>query len=145
MWAITGMVYRSIERLQLEDVRGFIEISALQEERTFERREGQRLHLRGQKARVARQVKCCQTKVANLSAKGICLQNVPRKLFEDAEGTLKVVFRTRQRDYQMFVQPRWRNSAADGFVIGAEIIQVPSGWRKFIETLRQQAELQPAS
>lgn len=145
MWSLTGMVYRSLERLQLGDVRGFVEIPAFPEEQNVERREGQRIHLQGQKARVAREVNCCRTQVANLSPGGICLQNVPRKLYENAEEPLRIVFRTRHRDYQMRVQPRWRNSFDNnGFMIGAEITQAPSGWKEFLESLCQPTKMLPA-
>jgi hypothetical protein len=136
LWSCSRLFYRSMERMRLSDIRGFIDFSSSQEEiRTDERREQNRIQIEGPKAVVAQQTKCCKTQVANLSSNGLCLCNVPKRMFEDANGRLNVVLRTNERDYQLPVKPKWRKATERGFVIGTEITELPSGWNNFIHSL----------
>ncbi len=139
LWTMTCMLYRAIERSRLVDVRGFIDLNASQSDGLEEEdiRLHPRIRIEGPKANVARQVKCCQTHVANITCQGICLTNIPQKICNEADDKLKVVFRTRERDYKMFVQPKWMKEEGKCSMIGAEIISVSAGWKYFVEGLCQ--------
>jgi len=83
---------------------------------------------------VARQVNCCRTFVANVSHHGIYFTNLPQKMFMELDK-LKVVFRTRERNYTMHVKPRWTRKGENGNMLGAEIINIPAGWEYFVNGL----------
>jgi hypothetical protein len=145
LFYVTGMVYRGVERSRLSDIRGFVALSSGTESSSPERRKNHRILLnQGQKAKIAKLDRCCQSQVVNMSESGLCLQNVPRKIFEDREGSLRVVLRTRTKDYPMLVQPKWRNSSENGFTIGTEIKRSPAGWQDLIEALCKKSVPEPA-
>jgi len=59
---------------------------------------------------------------------------MPQKMLKELDK-LKVVFRTRERDYSMFVQTRWIKKGENGNMLGAEILNAPPGWENFINSL----------
>lgn len=137
LWTMTCMLYQVVQRSRLADVRGFIDLNTV-ESTGFEEQEKRihsRIRIEGPKANVARQVNCCQTHVVNISRQGICFTNIPQKIYNEADGNLKVVFRTRERDYTMCVQPKWRRKEGSGYMLGAEIMSVSAGWKYFVEGL----------
>ena len=145
LWSITSVIYRAVERSRLADVRGFVDVSSFSDSGSVERRINHRVRLANEKkVKVAKLGKCCQSKVLNMSSEGICLKNVPRKIFEETKGSLRVVLRTREQDFSMIVKPKWRKSSKREFMIGAEITNPPSGWREFIETLCKPATMELA-
>ena len=125
LWSMFGMLYKVIERSRFSDVRGFIEIRmpVPDEDGNIERRHQTRIQIVGPKAVVARQVKCCQTYISNISSKGICLSNIPQKMFKEANGIFRVIFRSRERDYTMLVQPMWKKSGDNGYMVVPKFLQ----------------------
>lgn len=141
LWTITCMLYRSLERSRLSDVSGFLDLNTYTPDDSSqqERRKQNRVLIDGPKASVAGQVKCCQTIVVNISPRGLCLREVPQKINKEAGDKLKVVFRTRERDYRMYVRPKWKKLEERGNVIGTEIVNIPRGWEKFVNEFYQGA------
>ena len=136
-WTFVGILYQALERNYLSDVRGFIDLAVWDsaDSDQQDRREKSRILIDGPKARVARQVNCCQTYVKNISNRGICLSNIPRKMYQEADEKFKVVFRTREGDYTMFVQPKWKRQGDNGYMVGAEMVNIPPGWDYFVSGL----------
>ena len=132
--AITCMLYRAVERSRLAEVSGFVDFGSknFDEVESIENRKQLRVGIKGPKANVARQLNCCQSYVANISSKGICLNNLPQKMFKEANDKFKVIFRSREREYAMFVQPKWSKFGSNGYSVGAEILTVPAGWENFV-------------
>ena len=64
LWSCSRLFYRSMKRMRLSDIRGFIDFSSSQDEiRTVEKREHNRIQIEGPKAVVAQQTKCCKTQL----------------------------------------------------------------------------------
>ena len=138
LWSIFIMLYKVIERSRFSDVRGFIDSTpSPNQDGNKERRHKSRIQIEGPKAVVARQVKCCQTDISNISSKGICLTNIPQKIFKEANGKFRVIFRSCERDYTMIVQPMWEKSGDSGYMVGAEILTIPVGWAAFVNKFSQ--------
>ena len=139
LWSMFCMLYKGIERSHFSDVRGFVEVNTPSpyEDGNLERRHKTRAQIEGPKAIVARQVKCCQTNISNISSKGICLTNIPQKMFKEANDKFRVIFRSRERDYTMLVQPMWNKLGDNGYVVGAEILTIPVGWATFVNEFSQ--------
>ncbi len=136
LWTITRMLYQAVDRSWLKDVRGFAEIGeyGVVEQPGQERRKSPRIRVDGSKVAVAQQINCCRTSAANISHHGIFFSDIPQKMFMELDK-LKVVFRTRERDYSMFVQPKWIKRGENGHMLGAEIINTPPGWECFVNGL----------
>jgi len=130
-WLFCGKFYRWYERSRLADVKGFIEVDKrdMQHVDSKERRQHVRIGLDGGKACIDEESDCCKSIVPNISQQGICLKNIPRKMYMES-GLFRVVFRTREKDYSMMARPRWKKTAESGQVIGAELIKVPAGWNE---------------
>ncbi len=131
LWSFFGSLYRGYERSMLADVRGFIEIDERDTEdgEETDRRQYQRIRLDGGKACVDEYKGCCKAFVANISEQGICLKNIPRKMFLES-GSFRLVFRTPQKDYFLMAKPRWKKMNGNRYMIGAELIKVPAGWKE---------------
>jgi hypothetical protein len=136
LWTMTCMLYQAVERSRLVDVRGFIEVNhqGAGDQAGRERRKSPRVRIEGAKANVAREINCCRISVSNISHHGICFTNIPRKMYLE-EDKLKVVFRTREQDYTMFVQPKWMEKEENCAMLGAEIVTIPAGWESFVNGL----------
>lgn len=132
--ALTCKMYQAAERSRLSDVRGFLDLNMINspDVENQERRTYPRICIEAPKANVARQAKCCRTFITNISQKGLCINNVPRKMYEETGDTFKVVFRSPGRNYTMHVKPIWKKQYTKGYMIGAELISVPSSWESFI-------------
>ena len=139
LWSMFGMLYKGIERSRFSDVKGFVEIRTPvpDEDGYIERRHQARIQIKGPKAVVGRQKKCCQTYISNVSSKGICLSNIPQKMFKEVNDKFRVIFRSRERDYTMLVQPMWKKSGGNGYMVGAEILTLPVGWAAFVNEFCQ--------
>ncbi len=139
LWTFTGILYRAVEWSRLADVRGYLDIGQGEsaDPQIPERRRFPRISIEGRRAKIARKVKCCKAYVANISSCGLCFSNMPSKMFRAEENTLKVVFRTRERDYTMFVRPRWGRRGEGGYVIGTEIVKGADGWDAFVSSICQ--------
>lgn len=146
LWSITCRLYQYLERSRLSEISGFLDLSSssIQEKLAQERREHSRVHIHGPQAKAAQNEKCCQTIVANVSLQGVCLQNIPKKVLVQPEGKLKVQVRTRDQNFSMFVQPKWSRLEGSGYIIGAEIIKLPSGWKQFVHEICQPVVAEPA-
>ena len=136
LWTMTRMVYQAVDRSWLADVRGFVEIGeyGVVDQSSQEKRKSPRIRIDGPKVAVARQVNCCRAHAANISHHGILFADMPQKMFMELEK-LKVVFRTRERDYSMFVQTRWIKKGENGNILGAEILNAPPGWENFVNNV----------
>jgi len=145
LWSITRRLYRNHERSRMSDVRGFLDVtqSSLHDKLAQDRRNYARVNIHGPKAKVAQQIKCCQTLVTNVSSHGICLQNIPEKVFDKSGGNLKVEIRTKEQIFSMFVRPKWRRLEENGYMIGAEIIKIPGGWKNFIHNICKTVAAEP--
>lgn len=134
LWPVLRGLYRVVERSSLSDVRGFVEVSSelFDKEAKTERRREPRVRIEGPKAVVARQVYCCHSHVGNISGKGISFVNLPQRMFQEANDRIRVIFRSREREYSMLVQPRWKRKGDSGYELGAKILSIPSGWEKFV-------------
>lgn len=139
MWSAICMLYRGIEQSRLANVKGFVEVSTpiLEGNENIEKRRQTRVQVECPKAVVALQMKCCKTHVSNISSKGICLSNVPRKVIKEANTKFRVIFRSREREYKMLVQPKWSKFGDNGYKIGAEILSIPAGWESFVNEFCQ--------
>jgi hypothetical protein len=139
MWSATCMLYKGIERSRFANVKGFVEVSTPTPEGdvNIEKRHQTRVQIEAPKAVVACQIKCCTTHVSNISSKGICLSNLPQKMIKEGSNKFRVIFRSREREYAMFVQPRWSKLGDNGFKIGAEILTIPAGWEGFVNEFCQ--------
>ena len=137
LWSMFGMLYKRIERSRFSDVRGFVETRTPYEDGNIERRPQARIQIQGPKAVVAKQEKCCQTYISNISCTGICLSNIPQKMFKEVNDKFRVIFRSRERDYTMLVQPMWKKSGDNGYMVGAEILTLPVGWGAFVNEFSQ--------
>jgi hypothetical protein len=115
----------------------FVEVSTLEEYENIDKRHQTRVQIEAPKAVVACQIKCCTTHVSNISSKGICLSNLPQKMIKEGSNKFRVIFRSREREYAMFVQPRWSKLGDNGFKIGAEILTIPAGWEGFVNEFCQ--------
>lgn len=139
LWAMFAVAYRQVERSRLADVRGFLEIQpdSMSLDGGIERREEPRITIEGPKAVVGCRAKCCRTHVANISTKGIRLNGIPKKMFQKENDQFELVFRTREHDYSMLVQPKWKDSGEKCYMIGAEIVDRPEGWEEFVSGFAQ--------
>lgn len=145
LWILLCKFVRAMERNYLQDVQGFLDVTGHtpQGEGDQERRRHDRIQVQAPKANISQQGKCCRTNIANVSTHGICLEGVPEKLYVEKNGTLKVVVRTREQSYPMFIRPKWSKLGKKGYVIGAEIIRSPAGWLDFIQEIYQPVIAQP--
>lgn len=136
LWTMIRILYHAVDRSWLTDVRGFVEIGQYNTNDLpgQERRMSPRIQIDGPKVSVARQVKCCRSIAANISHRGIFFADMPQKMFMELDK-LKVVFRTRERDYSMFVKPMWIKEGEKSNMLGAEIINTPPGWECFVNGL----------
>jgi hypothetical protein len=144
LWTMTCMLYRAMERSRLANVSGFVDFGTTKSAEVKNKRKQLRVGIKGPKAKVAKQLNCCKSYVANISSKGICFNNLPQKMFQEANDKFKVIFRSREREYAMFVQPKWRKNGNNGYMIGAEILTVPAGWENFVNGFCQPVEAEAA-
>jgi hypothetical protein len=139
MWSATCMLYKGMERSRFANVKGFVEVSTPTPEGdvNIEKRQQARVQIEAPKAVVVCQVKCYKTHVSNISSKGICLSNLPQKMINEGSDKFRVIFRSREREYKMLVQPRWSKWGDNGFKVGAEILTIPAGWEGFVNEFHQ--------
>jgi hypothetical protein len=130
-WAIFCSLYRGYERSRLAEIEGFVEIDqrAAQGEEGAEQRQNQRVKFDCGKAFVDEDETCCKAFVANISERGVCLKNIPRKMYMKS-NSFRVVLRTQKKDYSLTAIPKWKKMIGNGYMVGAELIQVPEGWRE---------------
>lgn len=136
LWATTRKLYRWVERSRLAEVRGSLEVGQFSGDDLpgRERRRSPRILIDAPEANVARRINCCRTPVANISHRGIFFTSIPQKMLTELDK-LKVVFRTRECDYTMIVQPRWIKRGEKANMLGAEIVDIPLGWENFVNGL----------
>ena len=108
-----------------------------------EKRSRLRIHLKEGCAYIDDECDCCKVLVSNISKRGVCLLNVPKKMYLES-NTFKVVFRTRQKDYTVMARPVWKRMAGMGYMIGAEIDRVPTEWKNLVTGLGHSFVAEPA-
>lgn len=140
-----GLLYRVIDRSRLHDIRGFISLNNRSSASTgkAENRGRLRIHLEEASCCVDEESDCCKALVSDISKQGICLRNIPRKMFK-VPGPFRVVFRTRQNVYNLIARPIWKRKIGKGYVLGAQIDQIPTGWKKLVKGLSQSLAAEPA-
>jgi len=144
-WSLFGMLYRAVERSRLLDIRGYVVLN--NQDATgvgvADNRSRPRIHVEEGRACIDEECDCCRASVSNISQHGICLEDVPEKMNLES-SPLRVVFRTRQKDYTFMAKPIWKKMAQKGYVIGAEIERIPAGWKDLVGGLRQSFTTEPA-
>jgi len=144
-WSLFGMLYRAVERSRLLDIRGYVVLN--NQDATgvgvADNRSRPRIHVEEGRACIDEECDCCRASVSNISQHGICLEDVPEKMNLES-SPLRVVFRTRQKDYTFMAKPIWKKMAHKGYVIGAEIERIPAGWKDLVGGLRQSFTTEPA-
>lgn len=136
LWSILGIMYRSASRSRLADVSGFLEVDMQRTaNEVIERRQEPRVKIEGPKAILSVHEKCCKSEVENISQNGICFSCLPLKKFKELESRFMVMFRSRNKDFTMLVEPKWSQKQENGMLMGAEIISAPYEWQKFVRGL----------
>jgi hypothetical protein len=137
-WSLFGMLYRAVERSRVMDIKGYVVLNNQDAEGAgmAENRSRSRICVEEGRACIDEEGDCCRAFVSNISNHGICLRNIPRKMFLESSA-FRVVFRTRQKDYHFMAKPIWKRMAEKGYVIGAEIERIPAGWKDLVRGLRQ--------
>ena len=72
--------------------------------------------------------------VANVSWKGICMTDLSKRVNSDAQR-LTVVISGNNENFRMLVRPKWCLYGSVGKTVGAEIVNVPVGWKEMIMNL----------
>lgn len=142
LWSICGMLYRALERSRLSDTKGFIMLNnkdAVDPENS-EKRSRPRIRLEEGKACIDAECDCCKALVSNISNQGIGLQNIPRRMYLESDP-LRIIFRTRNKDYSLIARTKWKKMVGNGYVIGAEVIRNPADWKVLVQGLSE--SLQP--
>ena len=144
-WSLFGMLYRAVERSRLLDIRGYVVLNNQDAmgARVANNRSRSRINVEEGRACIDEECDCCRASVSNISQHGICLENIPGKMNLES-SPLRVVFRTRQKDYTFMAKPIWKKMAQKGYVVGAEIERIPDGWKDLVRGLRQSFVAQPA-
>lgn len=145
MWSALGFVYRVIDRSRLADIKGFVAIGKREQVKTgkTENRSRLRIGLSGGTACIDGEDGCYKTSVLNISNRGLCLHNVPKKMYKNV-NPLKVLFRTRNKDYMVTAQPVWKKFTGKGYDVGARIDHIPTGWKGLVAGLNQSFTIKPA-
>jgi hypothetical protein len=134
---LSEMFYRSLERTRLGDMRGFVVLNNRDEADTDKPEERNRERIRlvgGGQAYIDEESLYCKTSVSDISKDGICLKNIQADTQLDTRP-LRVVFRTKQRDYPLTVNPIWKKVTNKGHVIGARLEKIPNGWKDMVTGL----------
>lgn len=144
-WSLLGMLYRAVERSRLVDIRGYVVLKnqAVRGERVANNRSRSRIYVEEGRACIDEERDCCRASVSNISQHGICLKDIPEKMSLES-SPLRVVFRTRQKDYIFTAKPVWKKMSQKGYVVGAEIERIPNGWKDLVGGLRQSFAVEPA-
>lgn len=144
LWSLYGALYRAVERSRLSDISGFVALNNREAETgAAERRERSRIRLDQGVACIDASRDCCRAKVSNISRHGLCLSNIPGNMPLES-SPLRVVFRTRQKDYTLTVRPIWKKMIGKEYVIGTELEQISTEWHDLIKGLRQSLTAVPA-
>lgn len=146
LWSLYRVLYRVVDYSRLSDIRGFVALNNLDSEVAGikEKRERSRILLEEGQACIDEKSDCCRAKVSNISKHGLCLRNIPRKMYLES-NLFRVVFRTRQKDYTVMARPIWKKMTEKGYMIGAEIDRIPAEWNNLVKGLRQSLTPVPAS
>jgi len=79
--------------------------------------------------------------IKNISRIGICLKNLPEKLFNKADRLTVIIKEKEKNHHTLRVQPVWATTGASGQKIGARIETASSEWLHFIKQCRQNMTL----
>ena len=145
LWSLYRVLYRVVDYSRLSDIRGFVALNNLDSQgaEVAEKRERSRIILEKGQACIDEESDCCRAKVSNISKHGLCLRNIPRKMYLES-SPFRVVFRTRQKDYTLMARPRWKRMTEKGYMIGAEIDRIPAEWNNLVKDLRHSLMPVPA-
>ena len=75
--------------------------------------------------------------IHNLSRFGICVNDLPAKLDQNAKR-LSVVVSGKGRNFKMVGRPRWTEAGKFKKNIGVEIVNAPWGWTEFVMSMEPQ-------
>ena len=141
VWSVCGMMYRALERSRLSDIKGFVMLneSGTDPAEKPEKRSLTRIGLAEGKACIDGGSDCCKAHVSNISNRGICLHDIPKKMFLEPDP-LRIVFRTRSKDYSLTARTKWKKSTGKGYVIGAEVTGFPAEWKKLVQGLNDSVQ-----
>jgi hypothetical protein len=128
LWSLFRAIYRMADRSRLADVRGYVVAGTAESDK----RHRDRILVEEGWAYVDAECDCCKAAVSNISEDGICLKHIAPSIGTEPEQ-LRVVFRTRQKDYDLTAKPKWKHLTDEGYEIGAEIEGTPPGWNSLVE------------
>lgn len=96
------------------------------------RREFKRVDIDGLRADISDGLASYSGLVTNISAHGLCLQDVPDKL-SSSRSLLSVVVRGQVKNYRIVARPRWVVIQENkGKSLGVEIASSPTSWNEFV-------------
>ena len=145
VWTVCATLYRVVERSMIPDMRGFVALNdrdAVSGGKA-ENRGRLRIHIQEGRALVDEECDCCKAVVSNISNHGICLRNIPRKMYLES-NLFRVIFRTREKDYSLTAKPVWKKLTGQGYMLGAFIDPVPEAWNDFVKGLSKSFSTKPA-
>ncbi len=71
--------------------------------------------------------------INNISTLGICLKNLPKKIFDKAERLTVIINEKEQNHHTLYVQPVWTTTGSSGRKLGARIETASSQWFNFLQ------------
>ena len=132
LWSLFTRLYKFVEHTRLAEVEGCI----LENTGDLEKRNSHRIRLDEGHVYIDEESDCCKADVSNISMTGICLKNVPETM-DLKYNPLTVLFRAPEQDYTFNAKPIWKKLTDKGYMIGAEILQAPSGWENLLKGFKQ--------
>ncbi|WP_028583334.1 hypothetical protein [Desulfogranum mediterraneum] len=82
----------------------------------------------------------CVALLDNISSKGVCLKELPNRLYRDTE--ILTLFSHDQGQIPLLhVQPRWQSQGSNGKKIGASIINPGAAWESFCASMQEDSGL----
>lgn len=139
LWSLFRLFYTRVEQSRLADIRGYVTADAPGPEK---RRLG-RIRLEGGRAYVDEVNGCYEAAVEDISKDGICLKDINGKVNPESDH-LRVLFRTRRRDYILLARPTWKKLTDKGYAVGAAIQEAPSEWNTLVEGTIRRVNTAPA-
>jgi len=139
LWSLFRSLYTGVTHSRLADIRGYVTAEAP----GIEKRHLDRIHLEGGRAYVDEEDGCYEASVADISKDGICLKDISGNVNPESDQ-LKVLFRTRRKDYILKARPTWKKLTDRGYAIGAGIQGTTSEWDKLVEDAIRSVNAAPA-
>jgi hypothetical protein len=77
--------------------------------------------------------------VKDVSRYGVCVTNMPRKLFTHKNGVTAIIS-MREKRFRLQLIPQWEKQSGLSMVTGAIIDDAPSDWTKMVMLLEREEE-----